>query len=151
IAIFWQHRDSDPDTEENEYKDEYYERMAYANEHFTSGKAGWLTDRGRIYLKFGKPDEIESHPTGGPYQMAYWEGDGSTSTYAFERWFYRHLPDVGSGIELEFVDPSGSGEYRLARNPFEKMVTGLGNGPTPDQTLGWGVADYKRNQDSPFS
>src|SRR5262245_14214443 len=50
IAIFWQHRDSDPDTEENEYKDEYYERMAYANEHFTSGKAGWLTDRGRIYL-----------------------------------------------------------------------------------------------------
>lgn len=150
IAHFWETRDPDPDTQENEYKEEHYERIAYANEHFTSGKLGWLTDRGRIYVKFGKPDEIESHPSGGSYQLAYWEGNGSATTYPFERWFYRYLENVGSGIEIEFVDPSGSGEYRLARNPFEKMVAGIGNGPTPEQTMGWGVPDSRRQDQSPF-
>ena len=78
IDEFWRRRDPDPDTQENEYKDEYYERMQYANEHFGSGKPGWLTDRGRIYLKWGKPDEIESHPSGGSYQQAYFQ---STTTF----------------------------------------------------------------------
>ena len=148
IDEFWRRRDPSPDTEENEYKDEFYERVAYANEHFTSGKAGWLTDRGRIYVKWGKPDEIESHPAGGQYQRMSYEGPGSTSTYPFERWFYRHLPGVGSGIEIEFVDPTGSGEYRIARNPFEKEA-----GPysgTRDGVNGYGNPDSTRHQDSPF-
>ncbi|MGH9871449.1 MAG: GWxTD domain-containing protein, partial [Pyrinomonadaceae bacterium] len=120
IRIFWRQRDPDPDTEENEYREQYYERMAYANEHFSSGKPGWMTDRGRIFVKFGKPDDIESHPSGGPYQQTGYEGTDSITAYPFEKWFYRYIAGVGSGIEIEFVDPTGSGEYRFARNSGEK-------------------------------
>jgi GWxTD domain-containing protein len=120
IENFWRRRDPDPDTEENEYREEFYERIAYANEKFTSGIPGWKTDRGRIYITWGKPDSVESHPSGGNYDRPSYEGGGSTSTYPFEVWFYRHLDGVGDGIEIEFVDPTGSGEYRIARNANEK-------------------------------
>lgn len=165
IEDFWHSRDPDPDTEENEFKEQFLERVAYANEHFTSGKAGRLTDRGRIYIKFGKPDEIESHPAGGLYDRPSWEGGGSTSTYPFEKWFYRHIPNVRSGVELEFVDPTGTGEYRLARNPDEKdalihvpgagatfaELTGLAQRSDRIANLGgFGRVNYTRAQDSPF-
>lgn len=165
IEDFWNSRDPDPDTQENEFKEHFFERVAYANERFSSGKAGRLTDRGRIYIKFGKPDEIESHPAGGSYQRPAHEGGGSTSTYPFEKWFYRHLPNVGNGVELEFVDPTGSGEYRLARNPLEKdamlHVPGAGltfaelagletRGDRITNANGFGLANYMRSQDSPF-
>jgi GWxTD domain-containing protein len=120
IEQFWLRRDPDPDTPENEYKDQYYERIQYANEHYTSGIPGWRTDRGRIYVTFGKPDEIESHPSGGTYDRPSYEGGGSTTTYPFETWWYRYIEGIGSDIEIEFVDPSGSGEYRIARSPDEK-------------------------------
>jgi GWxTD domain-containing protein len=120
IEQFWLRRDPNPDTPENEYREEYYQRIAYANQHYSSGIPGWKTDRGRIYIMFGKPDSIESHPSGGSYQRPYWEGGGSTSTYPFEIWFYRYIEGVGSGIEIEFVDPTMSGEYRIARSPDEK-------------------------------
>lgn len=147
IQSFWRRRDPDPDTEENEFKEEHFERMTYANEHFTSGKPGWMTDRGRIYVKFGKPDNIESYPSGGPYQRLPHEGLGSTTVYPFERWSYRHTPGVGSGVEIEFVDPTGSGEYRLARSLNEKyaLLHVTGAGQTMDQ------ATYRREQDSPFA
>ena len=165
IKIVWDSRDPDPDTAENEFKDQFYERVAYANEHFSSGKAGRFTDRGRIYIKFGKPDDIDSHPAGGIYERPYHEGGGSTSTYPFEKWFYRYIPNVGSGIELEFVDPTGSGEFRLARNPDEKdaLIQVPGAGRTLAEELGlenradriaglggFGRANYVRAQDSPF-
>jgi len=164
IEEFWRVRDPDPDTDENEYKEQFYERVAYANAHFTSGKAGRLSDRGRIYIKFGKPDEIESHPAGGSYDRPSWEGGGSTTTYPFEKWFYRHIPNVRSGIELEFVDPTGSGEFRLARNPDEKdALLHVGGGPTFAELSGmetraqriadsggFGRSNYQRAQDSPF-
>jgi GWxTD domain-containing protein len=164
IEDFWRARDPDPDTEENEFKQQFYERVAYANEHFSSGKPGRMTDRGRIYIKFGKPDEIESHPTGGAYERPSWEGGGSTSTYPFEKWFYRYIPNIRSGIELEFVDPTGSGEFRLARNPDEKdaLITIPGAGRTFAEMAGlesradrianrgFGRANYSRAQDSPF-
>jgi GWxTD domain-containing protein len=120
IAQFWARRDPNPDTEENEYREEFYERIAYANEHFASGIPGWKTDRGRVYITWGKPDSIESRPSGGSYDRPSYEGGGSTTTYPFEIWFYRHLEGIGSGIEIEFVDPTGTGEYRIARNAFEK-------------------------------
>src|SRR5262249_7427862 len=120
IEQFWLRRDPDPDTPENEYKEQYYERIQYANEHYASGIPGWRTDRGRIYVMYGKPDEIESHPAGGMYDRPSYEGGGSTSTYPFEIWWYRYIEGIGSDIEIEFVDPSGSGEYRIARNPNEK-------------------------------
>jgi len=147
IHEFWNRRDPSPDTEENEYKDEYYERIAYANEHFTSGKPGWLTDRGRIYVRWGKPNEVESHPSGGPYQSTNYY-NGSTPTFPFEKWFYRYLPGVGSGIEIEFVDPSGSGEYRMARNPFEKEAGPYSN--TREGVNGFGDPNSRREQDGPF-
>ena len=165
IKVVWDSRDPDPDTEENEFKEQFYERIAYANEHFTSGKAGRLTDRGRIYIKFGKPDEIESHPAGGAYERPSWEGGGSTSTYPFEKWFYRNIPNVGNGVEIEFVDPTGSGEYRIARNPDEKdaLIHVPGAGPTIAELSGldqrsnrianlggFGSVNYTRAQDSPF-
>jgi GWxTD domain-containing protein len=120
IEQFWLRRDPDPDTDANEYREEYYQRIAYANEHYTSGIPGWKTDRGRMYIMFGKPDQIESHPSGGSYDRPTWEGGGSTSTYPFEIWWYRYIEGVGSDVEIEFVDPTGSGEYRIARNPNEK-------------------------------
>lgn len=150
IDIFWRVRDPDPDTEENEYREQHYERIAYANEHFASGKPGWMTDRGRIYIKFGKPDEIETHPTGGAYDRPATEGYGSTTTYPFEKWFYRYLAGVGSGVEIEFVDPTGSGEFRIARDANEKDA--MAHVPGPGRTGIEGVeVGYIRESDSPFS
>jgi len=120
IEQFWLRRDPDPDTDANEYREEYYTRIAYANEHFSSGIPGWKTDRGRMYIVFGPPDQKESHPSGGSYDRPYYEGGGTTSTYPFEIWWYRYIEGVGSDVEVEFVDPTGSGEYRVARNPNEK-------------------------------
>jgi GWxTD domain-containing protein len=120
IESFWLRRSSNPDLPDNDFKEEHYRRIAYANEHFASGVPGWKTDRGRIYIIWGKPDEIESHPTGGTYDRPMDEGGGSTSTYPWERWRYRYLEGIQENVELEFVDPSGSGEYHLTMDPSEK-------------------------------
>ena len=120
IEQFWLRRDPTPDTVENEFREEHYRRIAYANERFSSGKPGWRTDRGRIYIAWGPPDDIESPPSGGAYYRPIEEGGGSTSTYAFEIWRYRYLEGVGQEVILEFVDPSMSGEYRLTMDPSEK-------------------------------
>jgi GWxTD domain-containing protein len=120
IESFWLRRSSNPDLPDNDFKEEHYRRIAYANEHFASGIPGWKTDRGRIYIIWGKPDEIESHPTGGTYDRPMDEGGGSTSTYPWERWRYRYLEGIQENVELEFVDPSGSGEYHLTMDPSEK-------------------------------
>lgn len=120
IENFWERRNPDPGSPENSYKEEYYRRVAYTNEHFSSGIPGWKTDRGKIYLMWGKPDEVNSHPAGGPYERTPEEGGGETSTYPFEDWRYRYLPGIGENVELEFVDPSGSGEYHLTMDPSEK-------------------------------
>ena len=166
IEEFWRRRDPDPDTDENEFKEEYYERIAYANEHFASGIPGWKSDRGRIWIMYGKPDERETHPSGGSYERPSYEGGGNTTTYPFEIWFYRYLAGVGSGIEIEFVDPTGTGEYRIARSPDEKdaMLNIPGAGLTLSEQLGLtskadrvsgvssiGNNNYTREQDSPFS
>ncbi len=119
IEQFWYRRDPDPKTATNEFKDEHYRRIAYANEWFTSATPGWKTDRGRIYVIHGPPDGIERHAAGGPYVRPAEEGGGATTTYPFEKWWYRNMASLGA-VELEFVDPSSTGEYRLALNPFEK-------------------------------
>jgi GWxTD domain-containing protein len=164
IENFWRRRDPNPDTEENEYREEYYERIAYANEKFSSGIPGWKTDRGRIYIAWGKPDEIESHPTGGAYDRPSYEGGGSTTTYPFETWWYRHLEGVGDGIDIEFVDPTGTGEYRIARDANEKdaLLHVPGAGLTTAEQLGLsdkgdritgingGNLNFQREQDTPF-
>ncbi len=120
IEQFWLRRSSNPDMPDNDFKEEHYRRIAYANEHYASGIPGWKTDRGRIYIIWGPPDEIESHPTGGTYDRPMEEGGGETSTYPWERWRYRYLEGIQENVELEFVDPSGSGEYHLTMDPSEK-------------------------------
>src|SRR5579862_4768437 len=120
VEQFWLRRDPTPDTVENEFKEEHYRRIAYANEHYASGIPGWKADRGRIYIMYGPPDEIESHPSGGTYERPPEEGGGTTSTYPFEQWRYRYIEDVGSDIIIEFVDPTMSGEYHMTMDPSEK-------------------------------
>src|SRR5215813_7700514 len=120
IEQFWLRRDPTPDSVENEFKEEHYRRIAYANEHYASGIPGWKSDRGRIYITFGPPDEIESHPSGGSYERPPEEGGGTTSTFPFEQWRYRYIEDIGSDIIIEFVDPTMSGEYRMTMDPSEK-------------------------------
>jgi GWxTD domain-containing protein len=120
IEQFWLRRDPTPDTEENEFKEEHYRRIEYANEHYASGIPGWKTDRGRIYITYGPPDENESHPAGGSYERPYEEGGGSTSVYPFEKWRYRYIEGIGTNIEIEFVDTTMSGEYHMSMDPSEK-------------------------------
>jgi GWxTD domain-containing protein len=120
IEQFWLRRSSNPDLPDNDFKEEHYRRIAYANEHYASGIPGWKTDRGRMYIMWGPADEIDSHPSGGTYDRPMEEGGGSTTTYPWETWRWRYLEGIGENIILEFVDPSGSGEYHLTMDPSEK-------------------------------
>ncbi len=120
IEIFWRNRNPDPESPVNAVREEHYRRLAYADEHFASGVPGRKTDRGRIYIIWGPPDETEAHPSGGSYDRPLEQGGGSTTTYPWELWRYRHLEGIGENIEIEFVDPSGSGDYHITRDPCEK-------------------------------
>src|ERR1700720_3544674 len=120
IEQFWLRRSATPDLPDNDFKEEHYRRIAYANEHYASGIPGWKTDRGRMYIMWGPPDEIESHPTGGTYDRPMDEGGGSTTTYPWETWRYRYMEGIGENVIMEFVDPSGTGEYHLTMDPGEK-------------------------------
>lgn len=120
IEQFWLRRSTNPDLPDNEFKEEHYRRIAYANEHYASGIPGWKTDRGHMYIVWGPPDEIESHPTGGTYDRPMEEGGGSTTTYPWETWRWRYIEGMGENVIMEFVDPTGSGEYHLTMDPSEK-------------------------------
>ena len=120
IEQFWERRNPNSGSPENEFKEEYYRRIAYANEHYASGIPGWRADRGRIYIMYGPADEVDSHPSGGSYTRPPEEGGGQTSTYPFETWRYRYIDGIGTNIELEFVDPTMTGEYHLTMDPGEK-------------------------------
>jgi GWxTD domain-containing protein len=120
IEAFWQRRDPTPDTEENEYKEEHYRRIAYANEHYAAGIPGWKSDRGRIYIMYGPADEVDSHPSGGSYERPMEEGGGETSTFPFETWRYRYLEGIGQEIMIEFVDTCMCGDYHMTLDRSEK-------------------------------
>jgi GWxTD domain-containing protein len=120
IENFWLRRDPTADTIENEFKEEHYRRIAYANEHYASGIPGWKTDRGRIYITYGPPDEIEDHSSGGFYERPPEEGGGQTSTFPFQQWRYRYIDGIGNNVIIEFVDPTMSGEFRMTMDPSEK-------------------------------
>jgi len=120
IEAFWDRRNPNPDSEDNEFKDEHYRRIEYANEHFAAGMPGWMTDRGRIYIVFGPPDEIESHPSGGSYERPMEEGGGETSTYPFEDWRYRHIDGIGEQVIIEFVDDCMCGAYEMTMDRSKK-------------------------------
>jgi GWxTD domain-containing protein len=133
IEQFWLRRNPNPDSPENEYREEHYARIAYANEHFAAGKPGWRTDRGHIYIAYGKADSIDSHPSGGSYDRPMDEGGGNTSTYPFEIWHYRYLEGIGDNIDIEFVDSCMCGDYHMTIDRSEKDA--LKNVPGAGQTL----------------
>ena len=133
IENFWLRRNPNPDSPENEFREEHYARIAYANEHFAAGKPGWRTDRGHIYIAFGKPDNIDSHPSGGSYDRPMEEGGGNTSTFPFEIWHYRYLEGIGDNIDIEFVDSCMCGDYHMTIDRSEKDA--LKHTPGAGQTL----------------
>ena len=148
IENFWERRNPSPGSPENEYKEEYYRRIAYANERFASGIPGWKTDRGRIYIMYGPADEVESHPSGGTYDRPDSEGGGETSTYPFEQWRYRYIDGIGENIILEFVDPTLTGEYHLTIDPGEKdaLLHVPGAGLTMAEQMGGARGSSKQDR-----
>jgi len=118
IRQFWVRRNSNPDSAENKFKEEHYRRLAFANTHFAAGEPGWQTDRSRVYIVFGPPDSIDSHP-----------GSGNGATKPFEVWHYRSIrvgwppgreswrhpvqPTIIKNFDFKLVDEGGSGHYRL--------------------------------------
>jgi GWxTD domain-containing protein len=130
IEQFWLRRNPNPDSPDNEFREEHYRRIAYANEHYAAGKPGWKTDRGHIYIAFGPPDSTDSHPSGGSYQRPMDEGGGETSTFPFEVWHYRYLEGIGENIDIEFVDTCMCGDYHFTIDRGEKdallHVPGMG-------------------------
>jgi GWxTD domain-containing protein len=120
IENFWLRRNPNPDSPENEFREEHYRRIAYANEHFAAGKPGWKTDRGRIYIMWGPADSIDAHPSGGMYERPSEEGGGETSTFPFEVWHYRYLEGIGENTDLEFVDTCQCGDYHFTIDRSEK-------------------------------
>jgi GWxTD domain-containing protein len=138
IEIFWSNRNPDTESPNNAFKEEHYRRLAYADEHFASGIPGRKTDRGRIYIIWGPPDEIDSHPTGGVYERSPDQGGGQSTAYPWEVWRYRHLDGVGENIEIEFVDPTNTGEYHITLDPCEKDALAHipGAGPSLSELIG---------------
>jgi GWxTD domain-containing protein len=120
IENFWLRRNPNPDSPENEFREEHYRRIAYANEHYAAGKPGWKTDRGHIYIAYGAPDSIDSHPSGGMYERPMEEGGGETSTFPFEVWHYRYLEGIGENVDIEFVDTCQCGDYHFTIDRSEK-------------------------------
>jgi GWxTD domain-containing protein len=114
IEQFWLRRDPTPGTVENEFKQEHYRRIAYANDHYTarSGLAGWKTDRGRIYIVYGPPDEIESHPDG-----------GGAHAFPYEQWMYHLIQGIGNNVIVEFDDPNRTGEYHMTADPSAPLAS----------------------------
>ncbi len=120
IENFWQRRNPNPDSPENEFREEHYRRIQYANDHYAAGKPGWKTDRGRIYIMWGPADSIDAHPAGGQYERPMEEGGGETSTFPFEVWHYRYLEGIGENVDIEFVDTCQCGDYHFTIDRSEK-------------------------------
>lgn len=145
IEQFWLRRDPDPDTPVNEYREEHYTRIAYANDNYSIGLPGWKSDRGRVYIVNGKPDTIEDHGQGEIYYRQGSQGGGNTTTYAWQLWYYRHIDGIGDGIEIEFVDKRMSGDYTLAFDEMDKdaLLWVPGMGLTEAERLG-GISKAER-------
>ena len=122
IEEFWLRRDPTSATPANEFKEEHYRRIAYANEQYSASIPGWKTDRGRIYITYGPPDEIDAHTSGGLYVLPQEQGGATVTTYPFQQWRYQHIDGIGNDVIVEFVDRTRTGEYRLTMDPKEKEI-----------------------------
>ncbi len=113
IENFWIRRDPTPDTQQNEFREEHYRRIAWANDRFAAGVPGWRSDRGMIYIQFGPPDERQEHPAARP---------------SYEIWRYRVIEGVGRDVMMYFVQDA-TGEYRMTWDPA--ALDGVVNEPRP--------------------
>lgn len=95
FAEFWKAKDPSPSTEENEIFEEYYARVAYANENFSHYNEGWRSDMGMVFILLGPPSNVDRHPF-----------DYNSKPY--EIWQYYDI-----NKEFVFVDYTGFGDYRL--------------------------------------
>ena len=148
IEAFWQRRNPDPDSPENTFKEEHYRRIAYANEHYASGIPGWKTDRGRIYIMWGPPDEIDSHPTGGTYDRPSSKAAARPRRIRLKTGATAIWKAIGENVELEFVDPTSTGEYHLTMDPSEKdaLLRVPGAGLTMAESMGMAEQDAALQQ-----
>ena len=120
IDEFWWRRDPTPDTRENEFKEEHYRRIAYANVHFGTTTPGWKSDRGQVYIVWGKPDSLDpDRDCVLVSKLSTQVTGGLTDCLPHEVWHYNYLEAIGADVDLLFVDASGSGNYKLAAKPTE--------------------------------
>ncbi|MCK4857571.1 MAG: GWxTD domain-containing protein [candidate division Zixibacteria bacterium] len=114
LASFWKDRNPNPGSKVNTYKDEIFRRFLYANYYYSTGVTtkndGWRNDRGRVYITYGEPNEIERHPS-------------SMDIKPYERWFYDHLPGQRGGDYFVFVDEDGYGNYRLIHSTLRGEIS----------------------------
>jgi GWxTD domain-containing protein len=139
IERAWREADPSPETAENEARNEFRRRVAYANARYTIFSRGMFTDRGRVYIRFGEPDETKierlpvndrtlSHALGTSIPQQSKEtltktGSGVADFRPYEIWTYdmrgkqitpRYgLNELNSGMKFVFVDEQGYGEYTL--------------------------------------
>lgn len=105
---FWKNRDLDDDPTQNIYKDKYKKFLRYVNQNFRTGqKEGWKTDRGRVYLMYGQPDEIERHPN-------------EIDSRPYEIWYYHNLE---GGVQFVFIDRSSMGDYVLVHSTYRNEIS----------------------------
>jgi GWxTD domain-containing protein len=144
IEEFWRRRDPNPQTPENEFREEFYRRIAYANQNFGAGMPGWLTDRGRVYVLYGPPNRRDAHPMGGRYEKPPNQGGDTVTTFPFEVWEYDYISGIGEDLTIEFVDRSGAGLYTLETDPNKKDVFYWRRGEMPQQRV------WARAKEMPF-
>src|ERR1017187_6303520 len=110
---FWERRNPTPGSPDNAFRNEHYRRIGYAVMHFGwQAVPGWKTDRGRIYIAFGPPDEIEFHPEGQPAGASLEATNAPT-----EEWLYHSIKGIGSNVIMEFVDTAKTGDFRMTMDP----------------------------------
>ncbi|MDH7514152.1 MAG: GWxTD domain-containing protein [Clostridiales bacterium] len=142
IEEFWERRDPTPETETNEYREAYFERIEEANRLFRGAQPGWLQDRGRIYILFGPPNERQTNPMGGrpidPYEDPKQSLEGTrvaTGEKPTEVWVYYNLFSSFQqphAVKLVFVDSQGTGNYTLTTDLDEISPSGLHTSFEPD-------------------
>jgi GWxTD domain-containing protein len=107
IESFWLRRDPTPDTPVNEFRLEHYRRLQWANDQFRGTYEGWKTDRGMVYVRFGAPDEKDTHPA-------------TANSAASETWKYRMIEGLGQDVVFQFVETAAAKDYQLNLSPAEK-------------------------------
>ena len=118
VEDFWQRRNPDPQSGANPFKEEHYRRLAYANQNFAASTPGWKTDRGRIYIVYGPPDEREQHPASLSGTLP--ADAPPTERYPTDIWRYNFIQGIGRNVFFDFVDECDCGKFQLIHDPSKR-------------------------------